>query len=219
MLPVRDRIAFAQRLVNALGHAVAGPLQSTMNAVFILHRTLEPGKTAEATALKRVEEQLEDVRRQLERVTSLAVATRNREPQPIALGELARRAVEGDEEDVRLSIDQPDRVVLVDVTRLVAALTEIVNNAVEFSPVSGEVVLRVTVDGQRKLTAEVADRGTQAWPSPPEAAFDPTYTTKARSLGLGLAIAYAAAESLGGDVRIAKRSDGGSVVTLEVPVG
>ena len=46
----------------------------------------------------------------------------------------------------------------------------------------------------------------------------PGYTTKARSVGMGLSIAWAAVEPLGGEVRLTKRN-GGTLVSITVPEG
>jgi signal transduction histidine kinase len=75
-------------------------------------------------------------------------------------------------------------------------------------------------DGRRALLAvHVLDTGTGIEPSCRERAFEPFFTTKeGHGTGLGLSICQGMVRSHGGDITLHGRPDGGTRVTLTIPV-
>lgn len=111
----------------------------------------------------------------------------------------------------------------VDPTRLQQTIGNLVDNAVRHSPPGGSVHVRVSREPGR-LRIAVSDDG----PGFPEGAIDkifepftridPGRTRSAGGAGLGLAIVKAIIESHGGTVEAANDSEGGAVVTIDIPV-
>lgn len=101
-------------------------------------------------------------------------------------------------------------------------LTNLVENAVHYSPPRAAVVLSAYADADR-LVFEVADEGPGVPPAERERIFEPFYRAPDAvpdlgGTGLGLYIARALAEEQGGTLTYRARSPHGSVFTLRLPV-
>ncbi|HBF52012.1 MAG TPA: hybrid sensor histidine kinase/response regulator [Massilia sp.] len=114
--------------------------------------------------------------------------------------------------------------VLGDRTRLVQVLSNILNNAAKYTPVGGEIALRVFAHGDR-VTVTVTDNGIGIEPDVLPYIFD-LFTQAERTpdrsqggLGLGLALAKSLVELHGGSVQAESAGLGkGSTFTVRLPL-
>jgi two-component system, OmpR family, phosphate regulon sensor histidine kinase PhoR len=112
---------------------------------------------------------------------------------------------------------------LVDPHRFEQALTNLIGNAVKFTPNGGEVSVQIRAAGTT-VDVIVADTGAGIDPTDIENIFGRFYRTKAahdsivRGSGLGLAIAKRMIEAQDGRLRVASELGHGSTFTLTVPV-
>ncbi|MDB4898217.1 MAG: ATP-binding region ATPase domain protein, partial [Gemmatimonadetes bacterium] len=108
-----------------------------------------------------------------------------------------------------------------DFAHIVRALTNLLENAMKYSPRRARVVLRAfRADGH--VTFVVEDEGPGVPPSDVERIFEPFYRgvqvpDGVRGTGLGLAIARQLAEAQQGTLTYARREEGGSRFSLVVP--
>jgi signal transduction histidine kinase len=111
--------------------------------------------------------------------------------------------------DLRLSLDK---------LKIRQALANLVRNAIEASPTTGEVAVRATaVDGWVEVA--VADRGPGIAADERDAVFAPFFTTKEQGTGLGLAIAREFVRAHGGDLRLADTPGPGATFVVRLPCG
>jgi heavy metal sensor kinase len=148
----------------------------------------------------------------------------------IDLGQLTRDVASSlgilaEERNQRLKVDAPDGVtVAADRLVLREAITNIVDNAIKYSPKASTIEIRVHGDGhQARLT--VADEGPGIAPEHRERIFDRFFRLdEARSrdsggTGLGLAIARWAVDVSGGHISVEAGVTGGSVFHIVLPIG
>jgi heavy metal sensor kinase len=148
----------------------------------------------------------------------------------IDLGQLTRDVVSSlgilaEERHQELRLEVADGVhVSADRLVLREAITNVVDNAIKYSPHGSTVDIRVRVEGNRALLT-VADEGPGIAPEHRERIFDRFFRLdEARSrdsggTGLGLAIAKWAVEVNGGQISVEPARAGGSVFTIELPAG
>lgn len=126
-----------------------------------------------------------------------------------------------DRANVHLSRTYLGRVARFDRTRVEQALTNLIVNAVTYSPPGADVEVRSAVEaGGGRIVIDVLDRGTGVPGEDREAIFEPFRrgtASRGEGAGLGLATARAAAEAHGGTVTAADRPGGGSVFSLRIP--
>jgi two-component system sensor histidine kinase RegB len=100
------------------------------------------------------------------------------------------------------------------------ALRGLVDNARQASPPGAPVTLRVASDGAaQRLVFEIADRGPGIAPDLLARVGEPFFTTKpaGQGMGLGIFLARAVVERLGGELSIRSAPGAGTTATLSVP--
>ncbi|MFH1150419.1 MAG: ATP-binding protein [Actinomycetota bacterium] len=125
---------------------------------------------------------------------------------------------------VSVRVDEAAPRALVDRSMLDQAITNVLDNAIKYSPAAGEV--RVTVSSDMTSTdggmlVDVSDQGPGIPAEEMEHIFERFYrggTEGPRTgSGIGLAIARRNMEAMGGDVRIASSSEKGTTVRITFP--
>ena len=148
----------------------------------------------------------------------------------VDVGQLTRDAVSSlgilaEERNQRVTVDAADGIV-VTADRLVLreAITNVVDNAIKYSPPASSIRVRVYADGdQAHLT--VADEGPGIAAQDRQRIFDRFFRLdEARSrasggAGLGLAIAKWAVEANGGRISVDNGANQGSVFRIVLPIG
>lgn len=138
---------------------------------------------------------------------------------------LARCRLAAESAEIEITVDPPSGLqVHGDATLLVTALSNLVDNAVSYSPPGSPVsVSRRLADGFVEIA--VTDRGLGIEVQHQERVFerffrvDPARSRATGGTGLGLAIVKHVAANHGGDVRLWSRPGTGSTFTLRVPAG
>jgi heavy metal sensor kinase len=143
---------------------------------------------------------------------------------PLARDVAASLGVLAEERNQRLVLDAADGVsVTVDRLVLREAITNIVDNAIKYSPHESTIAVRVRAEGSHAIVT-VSDQGPGIAVEHRERIFDRFFRLdEARSradggTGLGLAIAKWAVEANGGHVSVDGGSNGGSVFRIALPL-
>jgi two-component system sensor histidine kinase MprB len=222
MMSALERSEAAQRrLVADASHELRTPLATLRTNIETLGRGdgLDPEERGRLVA---------DVTEELEEMTDLVgdVVELARAPgqdaiarQDVALDELTRDAIERAERRARgigFDSDLDNSLVHVDPQRVGRAISNMLDNATKWSPPGGRVEVEV-----RNGSVTVRDHG----PGFPDGELDKVFDRFWRAddargrpgSGLGLAIVQRVADEHNGAARAANASDGGAVVTLELP--
>jgi signal transduction histidine kinase len=149
------------------------------------------------------------------------------EPREVPAAELLESACHvvqavADQAGVRLGVQDDGAIVMADPDRIVQALTNLLGNAIKFSPEGEEVLLRARgEDGEAHFT--VRDRGRGIPPEQLEAIFERFRQVHASDrrekggTGLGLAIARAIVAEHGGRVWAESEAGRGSAFHFTLP--
>jgi heavy metal sensor kinase len=149
--------------------------------------------------------------------------------EPIDLGQLTQDVVSSlailaEERTQRLRVDVSDRaVVTVDRLVLREAITNILDNAIKYSPRGSSIDIRVRVEGDHAIL-DIADEGAGIAEEHRERIFDRFFrldegrSRDSGGTGLGLAIAKWAVEVNGGRITVEEGLNGGSVFRVTLPL-
>ena len=126
---------------------------------------------------------------------------------------------------IELAFSAPDDAppIAADADKARQVLTNLVDNAVKYSPDGGRVELQITVEGQR-LRFAVCDHGLGIPPSEHRRIFekfyrlDPDITRGVGGTGLGLYISRELLERMGGRIWVESSGRGGSTFVAELPI-
>lgn len=218
----KEKLAILGQLSSSIGHELRNPLGVMSNAVYILERTIHD-------PTPQVEEYLRLLKGQIklsERIVAdLLDSVRSQSPQRRAvpvdalLSDQLRRIAVPETVRVDLSVEEDLHQLHVDPDQVGQILVNLFTNAVQaMSDKPGTLTVRAS-DGNGRVRIEVRDTGPGVPAAMTEKIFEPLYTTKARGIGLGLAVSRSLAVANSGSLSVVNHPDGGAVFVLDLPAG
>jgi signal transduction histidine kinase len=215
----REKLAILGQLASGVGHELRNPLGVMTNAVYYLE-AIQPGPP-------KVREYLEILRNQIRLsekiVGDLLDFARVRPPalESVVLPELVESQLgrASVPENVRVIREFPGDLPTahVDPIQIGQVVLNLLTNAIQAMEDAGGVL---TLHGWRSgdcVTLQVADTGPGMTPDVLAQVFEPLFTTKARGIGLGLAVSRSLAEANAGTIVAASVPGRGATLTLTLP--
>jgi signal transduction histidine kinase len=219
-----ERLAAIGQVAGGVAHELRNPLNVVKTSIYYLLNARNPSAEKKAEHLARIERHVvlaDNVITALSSFARMPVPTMN----PFPIGLCVREALENNPppERVRVEVDCPASLppVLADADQVGIVFANLIRNASEAMPQGG--VLSITGrpatssnDGVPVSGIEVAvtDTGVGIPPELIARVMEPLYSTKARGLGLGLALARAILEKNQGTLRVASQPGQGSTFTV-----
>ena len=229
----RELLRMKSEFISTVSHELRTPLTSVRGSLVLM------GPMLGADAAPTLRNLLEIATRNSERLVRLINDILDVEKiesgnlhftsRPCNLSRLIREAIPSlssfmPEQKVTIRFDDraPDAEVDLDPTRFEQVLTNLVSNAIKFSPAGGTVVIR-SERAEGKAIVSVADSGRGIPASFREKVFsrfqqaDGSDARPIGGTGLGLHIAKVMSERMGGDVRFASEEGRGTTFFIEFP--
>ena len=213
-----ERLSTFGQLVASIGHDLRNPLGVIETSLYILRGRLgdDPRATKHA---ERIKEQL-DVANGI--ISNLLDMIRDRPlvREPVRLAALVEGALGAVRRPATVEVAQDGLAELPPVEGDPGQLRQILVNLLENAVFAASPAGTVTVRGRCEagvVALAVEDTGPGVDPSIRQRLFEPLITTKARGIGLGLALCKRIAERHGGQVEYVDRPGGGARFTLRLP--
>ena len=214
----RDRLASLGQIAGGIAHEIRNPLNVIKSSHYYLWtaRTLSPEKRAEH--MQRIERNVVLAEQVITTLTNFARMPMP-ELSPFALEPSIRQAL-GDSADpagVEVEVDCPADLppALGDAGQIRIALSNLIRNAGDAMPSGGRLTLRGRGLGDAVELA-VIDTGVGIAPADLGRIMEPLFSTKARGLGLGLALVRMIVERNGGEIQVTSEPGRGSTFTLRL---
>jgi signal transduction histidine kinase len=217
----KERLATLGQLAGSISHELRNPLGVIKNSVYYLRMVL-PGDDS------RVQKHLGILEREIGTanriVTDLLDFARVKSPNRSAtdLTELTRELLDRTAlpAHVALARELTEGLPAIEVDRLQVEhiLSNLIANAVQAMSESGTLAVSTHGDAAG-VSVSVADTGTGIAPEQLAKIFQPLYTTKAKGIGLGLALARDLATVNGGEITVESAPGAGSRFVVHFPVG
>ena len=213
-----ERLATLGQVAGGVAHELRNPLNVVKTSVFYLLNARNPTPEKKTEHLQRIERQVivaDGV------ITALSSFARMPLPSltPVPVERLIRDVLETEPmgDAVRVETDLPESLppVLTDGDQARIVFSNLVRNARDAMPGGGVIAIR----GRRTeggVEIDVADTGIGIAPDNLARVMEPLYSTKARGLGLGLAIARAIVEKNQGSLRVVSRLGVGTTFTVRL---
>lgn len=218
----REKLALLGHLASGVGHELRNPLGVMSNAVFYLEMVLEKSP-------ENVREYLGILRQQIalsgKIVNDLLDFSRINpaQRQTTALKSIAAAQLERLAPLDGITVEQefPDALpdVHVDPVQAGHVVMNLLTNAVQAMGEQGGMLrLRGRLNGGDVVLLEVTDTGPGVPAENLERIFEPLFTTKARGIGLGLAVSKSLAQANGGDLGVSSEPGRGATFVFAMPV-
>jgi signal transduction histidine kinase len=196
-----ERLATFGQLVGSIGHELRNPLGVMESSLYILQSRVPNDERAQKH-IARIAEQV-GISNQI--ITSLLDMIRDRplEREPLALDRLIAEAATAVRrpEEVRLELrDLAGLSLRGDPVQLKQVYVNLLENAVHAASPQGEVRVRA-LSSPDAIEVRVEDTGAGVEPAVLHRLFEPLITTKAKGIGLGLALVKRMVERHGGTIR------------------
>lgn len=215
----QERLATLGQLAGSVGHELRNPLGVMTNALYYLD-------AVQADAPPKVREYMQILRDQVgvsERIVSDLldfgrVSTPDRTW--VDVGGLVRDALASEDMppdvDVVVEVVEDTPRVFVDAQHMTQVLANLVSNAVQAMNGQGTLTLRARTDGDM-VALDVSDTGPGIPEDQLERIFEPLVTTKARGIGLGLALCRMLSAVNHASLSVSSRLGVGSTFTVSLP--
>jgi PAS domain S-box-containing protein len=228
----RQAVASRDEVMAIVSHDLGNPLSAIFVGTRLLKRQLESRdgdmKTVrQVDDIRRAASQMEHLIRDLLEINRIEAGRLDVEMQPQSLGALVDevcRSIEplAADKSIRLDWTEASRSrlrVQADHDRFLQVMSNLLGNAIKFTPEGGEVSVQVTENGEA-CTVSVLDTGPgipmQDLPHIFDRFWQPRRNDR-QGVGLGLAIAKGIVEAHGGQIRAENRPDQGAAFHFTLP--
>ena len=208
------RLAMLGEMSAVLAHEIRNPLASLKGHAQLLAEQLD-GETAARRKADRVIHEAE-------RIEALSgslldfVRSGSIETQDVSPAELVASSAASVEAKFAIDTTEAPRSFRLDPLRMQQVLTNLMENAAQNQ--RGPTPIDVAIRGKKSgLDVIVRDHGPGIPRGEEERVFQPFHTTRARGVGLGLAVARRIVELHGGTLTATNHPDGGAIFTISIP--
>jgi PAS domain S-box-containing protein len=220
----KETLAVLGQLAGGVGHELRDPLAIIVNAVYFL-KLIQPeagGKIKEYLGL--IERETHNAEKIISDLLNFA-RVKSADREAVSVSDLISQTLERfpASSSVEVTLDTPTDLpqVFADPRQMEQVLGNLVVNACQAMTNGGKLVISAkpsTVNGQPSVAIAIKDTGVGIPPENMRKLFEPLFTTKAKGIGLGLAVSRKLAEANGGRIEVQSEAGVGSTFTLWLPV-
>lgn len=218
----KEKLAVLGQLSGGIGHELRNPLGAIKNASYFLNMVLEEPEPDVKETLKIIENEVETSERIISSLLSFA------RPKPPLMRkvninnvveEKLSRTVIPENIDVVNQLDDALPSILVDPDQLGQVFGNIILNAIQAMPKGGRLIIKSEISSPEEVATSFVDTGMGISEENLKRLFKPLFTTKAKGIGLGLAITKILVEGHGGTIEVQSEIGKGSTFTVKLPMG
>jgi signal transduction histidine kinase len=213
-----ERLATFGQLVGSIGHDLRNPLGVIETSLYILRNRVS-GDERTRKHLDRIGDQLAISNGIISNLLDM-IRDRPLANERVVLGEVIASAADSLQLPPEVKVERSglDGIeVSGDSAQLRQVFVNLLDNAVHAASPKGEVRVRAERDG-KSVEVAVEDTGPGVDPATARRLFEPLITTKARGIGLGLALVKRIVERHGGNVDYGRAEAGGARFTVRLPM-
>ncbi|MBW8010713.1 MAG: PAS domain S-box protein [Chloroflexi bacterium] len=217
----KERLAVLGELAGGVGHELRNPLTGIANAVYYLQAIKADADETTREYLGIISDEVEIASKIIADLLALG-RMQPTEKQQIAVHEIVSQVLEKGRTPENVKVDNKITTkaldVNVDPSQIGQVLNNLLDNAYHAMPEGGVITIDVQVK-QERVHMSIADNGTGIPEENLANIFEPLFTTKARGIGLGLALSKRLVEANGGEIEIESEVGKGSTFTIILPSG
>lgn len=216
-----DRLTVLGQLGAGISHELRNPLGAIRNCAYFLGMALEDQSPEIKEALEIIESSLgvcDNI------ISSLLEFAHPKRPisEKVAINEILENVLHqvGASENVEvvLQMNQELPFLISDRGQLSLIFMNIILNAVQAMPEGGQLIIRTEISDSRWVDVSFIDSGVGIADDILGDIFNPFFSTKAKGIGLGLAITKILVEANNGTIEVQSKEGKGSRFTVRMPI-
>ena len=213
----KERLAILGQLAGGVGHELRNPLATLQTSMYFLKMTLS--ESADPKVRRHLGIMEQELNNANEIITNLLDFSRVRQADRahVPVAEILRQALERyDFGGVQVERDIKEFDVLADPVQIRQVVTNLVTNAIQAMPEGGTLFIATGRSSDGEAWIAVRDTGTGIDAATLEKIFQPLFTTKAKGIGLGLAVCESLVRGNGGKITVKSELGKGSTFTVHL---
>jgi signal transduction histidine kinase len=215
----QERLAVLGQLAGGVGHELRNPLGVISNAVYYLQTVNPDADESTQEYLNMISSEVQNAGKIISDLLDFS-RTKMPERQEIGVSELVAQVLEKKPppENVQVKKEFPEDLpeVYVDPAQINQVLSNLVENAYQAMLEGGKLVIKGENKNNQVLIS-INDNGIGISPENMKKLFEPLFTTKAKGIGLGLAVSRTLLETNGGTIEVESEEGRGSTFTVILP--
>ena len=217
----QEKLAVLGQLAGGVGHELRNPLGAIKNAAYFVNLSLPEPEPDVKEALEILTREVDTAERI---ISSLLGFARTKRPsrREMSLNDITREALSRtavpDTVSVCCELDETLPPILADPDQLAQVCGNLIGNAIQAMPEGGRLVVKTARRSRTEVDISVADTGVGIPEENLERVFEPLFTTKAKGIGLGLALVKTLVEAHGGTVEVESAVGQGSTFSVRLPI-
>jgi signal transduction histidine kinase len=214
-----ERLAAIGQMAGGVAHELRNPLNVVKTSVYYLLNAKNPTAEKVAEHLKRIERQVgmaDGVITALNDFAKMPLPVLERVPLEPQIKEILELNPLPQEINVVLDIPASVPPVLADPAQMKIVFGNLIRNAREAMPGGGRLTIRAEAVGNQ-VEIRIADTGAGIRSEDLQRIMEPLFTTKARGIGLGLAITRAIVDKHSGRLSVESRPGEGATFCVTLP--
>jgi PAS domain S-box-containing protein len=218
----QEKLAVLGQLAGGVGHELRNPLGAISNAAYFLNMVLEEPDPEVKETLEILQKEVKTSEKIISSLLDFARAkapTRRKvDINEVVQESLSRVAVPEDVEVVR-QLDEALPIILADPDHLDQVFGNIILNAVQAMSEGGRLLVKTEVSSPEWVAVSFTDTGMGISEENLGKLFEPLFTTKAKGIGLGLAVTKTLVEGHGGTIEVESQVGKGTTFRVRLPTG
>jgi PAS domain S-box-containing protein len=217
----QEKLAVLGQLAGGVGHELRNPLGAISNAVYFLNMVLEEPDPEIRETVEILEKEVKTSETIISSLLDFARAkppTRQKVNVNHVVQEALSRTAVPENVEVVSQLDEALPIILADPDQLVQVFGNIILNATQAMGEGGRLVVKTEVPSPEWVAVSFADTGLGIPEENLDKLFEPLFTTKAKGVGLGLAVTKTLVEGHEGTIEVESELRKGSTFTVRLPI-
>ncbi len=216
-----EKLVVLGQLAGGVGHELRNPLGAIKNAAYFLNMALKRPEPEVKETLEILDKEVATSERI---VSSLLDFARPKPPtrRKMDINEVVQEVLSGakvpDNVKVVRQLDESLVAILADPDQLGQVFSNIIRNGIQAMPEGGQLAVKSEVFRPGWVAVSITDTGVGIPPKEQQKVFEPLFTTKAKGIGLGLAVTSILVEGHGGTIEVQSKVGKGSTFTVRLPI-
>lgn len=216
----KNKLALLGQLAGGVAHELRNPLGTIKNVSYFLNMSLEKPDEEVKEMLQVLGEEIELTSNTIDRLLDFARPSASGF-EKVDLNNIVNKALSHvncqEEIKVEVCFDSDIPSILADPHQLERAFENIVRNAVQAMAEGGKLSIKTELTASDKVRVSFSDTGIGIPEDNLEKLFEPLYTTKAKGIGLGLALCKLFVERNQGTIEVKSEEEKGSTFIIDLP--